>query len=184
MFKPTIGPDSKTSPSPDQLQPGNPMIDPGAELSQPSSSAKNEADHFDDLITGPDPGLADQITLVALGKDEFFNIFVACFQLSSHMTQLKSLMVSEGNGAARNCSDAVYDCILDIPALHFLLDPQSKWAARAFAIGCFAVPMAITVKAELAMRNAPKQKPKPEPGVQPGQGSMFTDARGVNAGTT
>lgn len=125
--------------------------------SLPESSENSEPSHFDSLIenagaeeiaasTAPPPGI--------LSEDDFHKVFCTGFNIASKMSGLKSLEVNETDGAARGASHALYETISDIPALHFILQPGGKWGQRALLIGAFAVPMALSVRAEIAGRHA------------------------------
>lgn len=49
-------------------------------------------------------------------------------------------MLNEGNPQAVAAIDCLYDSIMDVPQLHWLLNPGGKWAQRGFAIGMFFIP--------------------------------------------
>ncbi len=143
-----------------QLPP--PSSSPSEAESQAGSIASDEPSHFDDLIAEPIPagsggGDGGQVTPM-LGKDEFFKLFVGGFTVAGALTQLKSLKVEETDEKARAASDALYETISDIPALHFLLEPQGKWMGRVVCIGMFVVPMSLNVRNELAARASVKPK--------------------------
>lgn len=141
-------PDTLNSP-PKQSQPEQ------ADVSQVSSTDA-APDHFDDLLQGPSAPSGGGTVLPSnmLDKESFHKVFVGVFNVASVLTHLQSLKVANDDGNGRAASDALYETILDIPALHFLLEPQGKWAGRIMCIGMFAVPMAINVQAELAARTA------------------------------
>lgn len=137
---------------------------------QPSSIAEDVPQHFDDLIdAAPSGGGGDNggsIPSTMLDKDAFHKMFVGIFGVASVLTHLQSLKVSGEDANARAASDALYETIVDIPALHFLLEPQGKWAGRVMCIGMFAVPMALNVQAELAARGrTSRAAPEQDSGV-------------------
>jgi len=116
--------------------------------------------HFDDLIDGEQAG--EQATHTAqiksgmLSLNDFHTLFCGGFSAASHMTGLKSMAVDASDGGAIACTGALYDTILDIPMLHFLLNPNNKWFERIIVIGAFTAPMAAGVSVELKARKKPK----------------------------
>lgn len=97
-----------------------------------------------------------------LSADDFCKVFVGGFNAAHHLTGLRALKIEQGDGAAQDAAKAIYDTILEVPALHFMLRPGGKWLERALAVGMFALPMARAVKAELLERRRPVMK---SPGV-------------------
>jgi len=85
-------------------------------------------------------------------KDQFFANFAGAFNLGAALSALQSLKVDTGDQTARAASDAIYDIALETPWLRFLIEPSNVWLQRAMAIGAFAVPKAMAVRAELAAR--------------------------------
>lgn len=117
-------------------------------------------DHFDELISESEINLglkAAPAPRDILNPDEFHTVFCGGFNFSHHITGLQSLKVDKNDEAARGASQALYDTILDVPMLHFMLKPGGKWMERGFAILAFAGPMAQSLNAELAEK---KGKPK------------------------
>ena len=126
--------------------------------------------HFDSLLNGADMPVQDTAAPMSpaqeqggtgkIQREDFHKLFLTGFNVAHNLTGYKSLKVSPEDSAAQDCSTAIYDTILDIPALHFLLNPSNKWMDRAVAIGAFTIPMAIAVKTEAAQKKKPvKQKP-------------------------
>ena len=97
-----------------------------------------------------------QASSTMISKENFHTLFCGGFTAASHMTKLKSMAVDASDGGAIACTEALYDTILDIPALHFLLNPYNKWFERAIVIGAFTVPMAAGVAQELKARKGAK----------------------------
>ena len=128
-----------------------------------TSSPASDTSHLDGLIAdagGADIGQA-AVTPVMIDRDEFHKIFTGGFSLAHGVTKLQSLNVPEGDEGARQCAYALHETILEIPALHFILYPQSKMAQRVIAIGMFTVPMAIATSRELRERRGQGgQQPK------------------------
>jgi len=129
-----------------------------------TQSSSEEPSHFDDLISGETMQLpmgdpmethGETVSSQMLSKDDFYKMFLGGFAMGHAYSKLESLKVEADNQSALNCSNAMYDTIADIPALHFLITPQNKWLERSIAIGMFTIPMAIAVKAELQLRQEP-----------------------------
>lgn len=132
-----------------------------SELSS-TSSPSDLPDHFDDLIGGaekaeaavssaPPPGV--------VGPEDWHKLFIGGFKFCHMLTGLKSLDVPD-DGRAQAASAALYETIVDIPALHFMLNPGGKWGQRAIAIGAFTIPIAISLNAEM---KGPKLPPPKSP---------------------
>ncbi len=124
-------------------------------------------DHFDDLIDDEieheRAQEIEQLSSEMLECDAFHQVFCTGFTTASYLTGLKSLAVDKNSGEAKACTQALYDTIRDIPALHFLLMPQSVWLERAIAIGSLTVPMAIGVSNEIkAKKGAGKTTKEPQ----------------------
>lgn len=139
-------------------------------VSSPPSSTDAPPEWVSDL--GVERGTAEETEAAAqgmqaqqmmLGKDDFHRVFCGGFQMASAITGLKSLNVEETDAKAEAASKALYDTILDVPMLHFLLMPQGKWLERAAAIGMFTVPMVLSVRAEIALRQTENGEDDPEP---------------------
>lgn len=124
-------------------------------------------DHFDDLIgdvSGSDVKTAQVVSGAnIMTKDEYATFFRGGFKFARHMSGIKSLDITPQNEeAAKGAADAVYETIMDIPSLHWMLDKAlfGKWGERAFAIAAFSIPMAMAVKEELSQRGpAPQNSP-------------------------
>lgn len=148
-------PIQENSPIPENPQPEPQSPEASLEPSSTSSPTDEPPTHFDDLIGGatvqPIEGATAQ-EAVKLGRDDFHKLFMMGFKVGHSLTKLQSLNVPPEDTAARDCAHALYDSVIDIPALHFLLEPQNKWFERVIVIGTFTVPMAISVKAEIAER--------------------------------
>jgi len=132
-------------------------------VSQEQYSANNEPTHFDDLIG--EHSIENSIEKpieMRLQKDDFHKMFLTGFSIAHNLTGYRSLQVENDNQSAKDCANALYECIEDIPALHFLLKPQNKWFDRAITIGAFTVPMAISVANERHLRKQPVDKKSQE----------------------
>lgn len=152
---------SPPSPEP-MLQPQGDVLEPPLNTSSPNESTT----HIDRLIADTEDSLAGAPiggaiapTAGMLKKDEFHKSFIAVFKFGHGMSGLQSLHIPpERAGAAEECTSALYESIIDIPALHFMLKPGNKWWGRALAIGTFTIPMAIGVSAELRARVAARHR--------------------------
>lgn len=154
LQKPQNHPDPNLSDSPKH----NPEPSPSEPQSQDAPlKAGSQADHFDELLDEPEISASFESgsTIVPgmLDKEGFHALFIGAFKVANLMTQLNSLNIPDGDVNAKAASDALYETIRDIPALHFMLQPQGKWMGRAMCIGMFAVPMAMNIQAELMARH-------------------------------
>lgn len=113
---------------------------------EPSAQSTGEA--VEGEIVGGDgpPGV--------LSRDQFFEAFRGCFNIGHQFTGLESLAVPANDNTARAACDAVYDIALEVEYLRFLIQPGNTWIQRSIAIGAFAVPKYLGVKAELEARRA------------------------------
>lgn len=130
-----------------------------------NSSQSEAPTHFDDLIGAASSSENDGAGAGSippadkmLSREDFHKLFVGGFKAGHHLSGLQSLMLEDGNEAARDCAYALHETIVDIPMLHFILQPGNKWLDRAFAVGLFTVPMAMSVRTEIAARNRPAQQ--------------------------
>lgn len=127
--------------------------------------------HFDELISSEEEAEQEaqhvQVTSEMIETEAFHALFCTGFCTASYITGLKSLEVDKSDGAARACTQALYDTIIDTPALHFLLMPQNKWLERAIAIGMFTIPMAGAVSKEMKAKKAQKKPKQQETAAAP-----------------
>jgi len=92
---------------------------------------------------------------------------VPCHALPGALLKLESLPVADNEmQAARAASDSVYDIAYETPMFRFLIEPGNIWVQRAFAIGAYAIPKAITVRAELQARRMKSAQPNQNKGNQ------------------
>lgn len=96
-----------------------------------------------------------------IDKAGFTTLFFGGFRAAHLMTGLNSLHVPEGDKGATAAAEALHDTIMDVPALHFLLQPQGKWLTRVFVIGSFVVPLSLATARELKARATPQAAPGP-----------------------
>lgn len=148
----------------DQPQPTMTEQAAASEAQSPVSSqtTDNSTDFFNEYIEESEQQAiqtqAETVRAELLNEDDFHKVFVTAFQVSSHLSGLKSLYVDEGEGSAKAATKAIYDTCLEVPALRFMLQPSNKWLERGFAVAAFTVPMAHGVSKELAERRKPKKQ--------------------------
>ena len=107
-------------------------------------------------------GAVGKITPSGMITYEIFDDgFCKAFMLAGHATGLQTLAQAPAQPARPDATRAMYDIILDTPALHWLLQPQSLWMQRILAISMFGLPVASGVAAEIRQRQAAR-KPAPE----------------------
>lgn len=132
----------------------NPPPLPSQESAAASLIAGSDGSHIDELLTATPTTQAVAAVDVRLEKGDFHKLFCTSFVMASHLSGLKSLHVDEGDGKARAASEALYDTILEVPALHFLIQPSGQKMQRVLAVAAFALPMAVGVRNELLERRA------------------------------
>lgn len=147
-----------------ESQPENP--------SSPVSSQTIEVDYFDSLITEEQAAAQEvQAQIVAsdlYSADEFRQSFFGLHAMASAMTGVKALAlpnsrVTEEMGG--NVSDALYETILEIPMMHFMLKRDGKWLGRAFVMFVYVQGMRGAIIEEVGAR--PKKADKKPPPQQP-----------------
>ncbi|MEO0961108.1 MAG: hypothetical protein AAFY01_01670 [Pseudomonadota bacterium] len=134
--------------------------------------------------TADAPGPTPQPVAAAIDKNSFFEIFRGLWAVPNVAIgmmgepPLKSLEVDPADPAARSASDALYETIEDVPALHFLLRPESQWMQRVVVIGAFTVPRVMGARTEYVARQIQKQQQQ-QPAADP---SPMAPAANDNAG--
>lgn len=73
----------------------------------------------------------------------FFGGAEICRNFKPDYQSLK--MLDDSNLAAVNAINTLHECIMDVPQLHWLLNPGGKWAQRGFALAIFFVPFSIAL---------------------------------------
>lgn len=146
-----------------------------------ASSPNSGPAHIDAILEanlGQDFGAGAPVVAPKITKEQFVQSFTGAFRGAHKLTGLKSLDIPpQDEPGAQACAEAMYESILDIPMLHWILDPSGKWMGRAMAIGFFVVPMAGSVSRELAERRRPAARPgAPRPAPKPpGEGDPSAD---------
>lgn len=141
---------------------------PKVESSGSSEGALPDFDNAplpDDEITeaAPPVGEGADGKITPSGKityEIFDDGFCKAFQLGGHLSGLNTLVQAAEQPARPDATRAMYDIILDTPALHFLITPSSLWMQRALAIGMFVVPVGLGVSQELAAKQAARMPAK------------------------
>ena len=116
-------------------------------------------------VTGEDGVMSDDETPEGcLTKEQFFvMVFCPLHNLPAAYLRLESLPIRKAEmEAARQASDAIYDCCADVESMHWLINPSNVWMQRAVCIGAFVVPKGMAVKAELVQRKQEKMRQQQE----------------------
>ena len=92
----------------------------------------------------------------------FDQTFCAVFSVAGHATGFKTLVDAPGLGSRPDATKAMYEIILDTPALHWMIEPSGLWMQRALALGMFFVPVAQGVANEMREKQKPKIKAAPQ----------------------
>lgn len=110
------------------------------------NTQEDGADPLNDALNGEQSGPG------IVGPEEFEKFyFKGILNLASMFTGLQSLKLPNSHVSDEDtaqASRALYDSIVDVPFLHFLLRPGGKWAERGFTLFIFGAGMAEAVKAE------------------------------------
>ena len=122
-----------------------------------SSPATHEPDHFDHLINEAEEAEAEEgraaISAAMLTQEQFRQSFIGLHGMASSFTGWQSIALpnSQINAATANeVADTLYETILDVPMLHFLIQPGNKWLGRALVMAVYVQGMRGAVMAERA----------------------------------
>ena len=133
-----------------------PVSPPGLNIS--SQPQNDEPSHFDDLIEDQ-----ERVTIRSgvLPKDEWSKGFIALHGMGAAMSGIKAIALPNeriDEATALQVAETFYDMLLEIPMLHFMLQPGGKWLGRVMIINMYAHGMRMAIGAELhERRNAEKQ---------------------------
>lgn len=105
-----------------------------------------------------------------LSRDAWCKGVATALATASAITSLSSLHTTMDNPVHAEALGAMYDSFRDVPALHFALRPQGKWAGRAIVISAWALPMVKGLQGELRERRAAKRAAKAAANDNPDQG--------------
>lgn len=96
-----------------------------------------------------------------LPKDEWCKGFIAMHGMGAAFMGIKALALPNAriDGAtAQQVAETFYEMILEIPMLHFMLQPGGKWLGRVMVIGMYAQGMRAAVGEELQERRNTAEK--------------------------
>lgn len=134
------------------------MIMPNSSQPEPNqTSATSGAEHIDSLIAGfEEVEVKQEIEKRAaslMSKDEFKVLFFGAGNVCYVWLNYETLLtLNPNNPQAVEAIEALYDCIYDVPQLHWLLRPGNIWFQRAFSIGFFFIPFAIGIRKDVKYR--------------------------------
>lgn len=134
-------------------------------LNTSSPETNNEATHFDDLIAQHEEVQAQEaqsaITATMLTQEEFRESFIGLHGVASAFSGLQSIALPNNRiqqATANEIADTLYETILDIPMLHFILQPGNKWLGRGFMLIVYIQGMRGAVIEELRAKNQSQKK--------------------------
>ncbi len=122
-----------------------------------------------------------QETLAALlTADEFHERLCSIYVMAGRMPplvigkpELQALIQAGGDPLARPASDALYETLLELPWMHWLLERKSSVWARLAIVGAFGISVGSAVRAEIKVtwaepekREAPPEREPQEDGVR------------------
>lgn len=95
-----------------------------------------------------------------MNKEEFKALFFGAGSVCHVWLNYDTLLtLAPDNPQAVEAIEALYDCIYDVPQLHWLLKPGNIWFQRAFSIGFFFVPFAIGIRKDMQAKKQSQHKP-------------------------
>jgi hypothetical protein len=149
------------------LMPPHGGTNPDAAALPDFDAAPLPADEIQAEVVAVGEGSADKVTPSGFMTYEAFDqLFCTTFLISGHATGFQTLVQAPELSSRPDATKAMYEAILDTPALHFIINPQSLWMQRAFAMGAFFVPVALGVAGEM---RAKKTVPAKVAAVAPGR---------------
>lgn len=129
-----------------------PMTNPEGGGNAPYSEATTpglDTAHFDDVIgKAPETVAGQGAASTLLSKEDYHALICGCLKTGSILTGFKSLDIDPNDERNRKGTGAIYETISEIPALAFMLNPQSKWLDRTLSIALFVLPIAQGCAAE------------------------------------
>lgn len=196
------------SPKPENMDnPENPTLSPIAEKPEPqqqdlkqevppensqqdlgtSSQATSETSHFDHLIDEAETEHAQQrqaeVSATMITKDQFRQSFIGLHGMAASFSGVQSLALPNSHvneQTANEVADTIYETIMDVPMMHFILQPGNKWLGRAFVMAVYVQGMRGAIAAEMATRTPQKAQPKkqqsqPTKPADPDSGDLSPD---------
>lgn len=95
-----------------------------------------------------------------MNKEEFKALFFGAGNVCHVWLKYDTLLtLAPDNPQAVEAIEALYDCIYDIPQLHWLLKPGNIWFQRAFSIGFFFVPFALGIRNDIKAKRQSQSRP-------------------------
>lgn len=136
-----------------------------AQLGISSQETIEEPTHFDDLIGQSERQEQErqtaQISAKMLNKEEFRASFIGMHSLAAAMSGIKAIALPNSNiqeATANEIADMFYETILDIPLLHFMLQPGNKWLGRGMLMLVYVQGMRGAILEELREKDQPKEQ--------------------------
>lgn len=125
------------------------------------TSAFGTTEHLDAIISEFGNVEAEQAfekkVASLMNKDEFSMLFFGAGNVCHVMLGYETLLtLNPDNPQAVEAVNAVYDCIYDVPQLHWLLKPGNVWVQRAFSIGFFFVPFCMGIRKDIQAKRIEK----------------------------
>lgn len=147
----------KSAPPEKQTQQLDPQ-EPSQASSSISSSLMSEASHFDDLIAATEDIPVEETpnpTSTKLTEEQFRQSFIGLHSMASSVSGISALALPNthiNERTAHEVADTLYESILDVPMLHFLLEPGNKWIGRALVMAIYVQGMHSALKHEKASK--------------------------------
>jgi hypothetical protein len=146
----------------DQSQPAT-APEESAQPLDTSSPATSEPDHFDELIGRAEEveqeGEKAAISAKMLTQDQFRQSFIGLHGMASSFTGWQSLALPNSHvneATANEVADTLYETILDVPMLHFMIQPGNKWLGRTIVMAVYVQGMRQAITAEAAQKRKEK----------------------------
>ncbi len=129
------------------------------DLANSSQEVESQTSHFDSLIDEIEEFEQEQelesASLNMLTRQQFEESFIGLHGMAAAFSGLESIALPNSRvdtGTANEVAGAIYETILDVPMLHFILQPGNKWLGRALVMVVYVQGMRGAVGAELAAR--------------------------------
>lgn len=152
-----------------------------------SSQQTSETSHFDHLIDEAETEHAQQrqaeVSATMITKDQFRQSFIGLHGMAASFSGVQSLALPNSHvneQTANEVADTIYETIMDVPMMHFILQPGNKWLGRAFVMAVYVQGMRGAIAAEMATRTPQKAQPKkqqsqPTKPADPDSGDLSPD---------
>ena len=157
---------------PQSHQPMEQVLEEQLNISSPPH--EEATTHFDDLIEGANSEEVAQeqaiINNSLVPRDEWCRGFIAIHGIGATFTGIQSIALPNSQiniATAQEVAETFYDMILEVPMLHFMLQPGGKWLGRIFVVGAYARGMSVAVGTEMRERRE----------ISENKNSNFSDAK-------